>query len=592
MATYYVAPNGGDGTTVNGDSAHPWKTLTNARNRAGSDDTIIVRDGTYDLTGPVKPKTGQQWYSETQYGAKLNCSNTNVTKAFSLERTGATDVTIDGFEIYGSKGSGIGANETVNLRVTNCLIYNCVDNGIGANNSDLIWIEGNHVHHCATMGARSGISILTPKVVAGRATPSDGYRIHIMRNITHHNGRTTESGKSDADGNGIILDKLHWDINVTGGTPFTGRTLVEGNLSYFNGGCGLKLMSSTDCRVQYNTFWSNRRNQNKDGNWNSGIESMYSWGNEYYYNISVATETNEHGFGNHYQPNSYASNPDRRPMGPQNRNDWLGNIFYATGTNGQAVNREKSELQLPTASQYINADPLLKNPKENGGDFSLAAGSPGLGVAPGGKNIGYWQGGTPPGPVSVTVKTPPTVTFVGTKAVSGGTYTWAAGTYNGTPTTLVTKAQVKINGQWQAVDTTISPIGTFPTVTEATTFAIKDDVTGPGITGTLVNRSATVTVYPPDDPVDPGVTLEELAENVEELQAADDLIRNRLALLETSGSNKEERLIAAEEQIARFADDLSGILTTLSDMSPQFSELSERVKAMTATGTFRLMRKE
>ena len=89
------------------------------------------------------------------------------------------------------------------------------------------------------MYACSGISILTP-VNSDRST---GYK-NIIRNNICYNNRTEipwidTSNFSFSDGNGIIVD-----INITpqssgvavGEGEYTGRTLVENNVSFNNGG--------------------------------------------------------------------------------------------------------------------------------------------------------------------------------------------------------------------------------------------------------------------------------------------------------------------------------------------------------------------
>lgn len=52
MSTYYIAPSGND-TTGDGSEGSPWQTLSKAIASTVNDDTIILLDGTYTLTGNV-----------------------------------------------------------------------------------------------------------------------------------------------------------------------------------------------------------------------------------------------------------------------------------------------------------------------------------------------------------------------------------------------------------------------------------------------------------------------------------------------------------------------------------------------------------
>lgn len=495
MTVYYVAPNGGDNAA--GSEAAPFKTLGKAREASSVGDSVIVKDGTYILPGVIKPKTNTSWYSETVGGAKLDCKN--VTKAFSMEKTGATGVLIDGFEIFGSTGSGIACNETDGCTFTRNHIHDCPDNGIGYNHSDRGTIDGNHIHHCATIGARSGITVLMSENLGGPALPG-GYGMRITNNICHHNGRVPGGDKGDSDGNGIILDKLHW-LTAAQGTRYNRTSLISGNICYRNSGHGIKAMASTDLTIEYNTCWGNKQIDG-GGNtnpWSGEIGFMYSGGNTVRYNICVSTEALGAAFANDSSSTSYA-NQERPIGGEHDPNSYTGNIFFATA--GKIIDTSGGQ-PAPPEDSYLVQNPKLHDPAN--GDFALDSGSPALGKAPGGKNIGAWQGATPPPPnPKVSVKTAPVISAA--DPTSGKPFTLdAAGTYNGTATVASPRiAQTMVDGVWKALDAiATNNLTTLPIVTVETKFALKEDWTGPnGESG--VNRSNAITVRPaPIDPEDP-----------------------------------------------------------------------------------------
>lgn len=168
---------------------------------------------------------------------------------------------------FNTNGLTIGASGTTSARpdhviVRNCVVHDFPGGGINAIQADYVTIENNLVYNNAwyTMYGCSGISILTP-VNNDRSTD---YK-NIIRNNICYNNRTEIPwiGTSDfslSDGNGIIVD-----VNITpqtdgvavGEGEYTGRTLVENNVSVNNGGSGIHSFKAKHVDIINNTAYHN-----------------------------------------------------------------------------------------------------------------------------------------------------------------------------------------------------------------------------------------------------------------------------------------------------------------------------------------------
>ncbi|MCG6118830.1 MAG: right-handed parallel beta-helix repeat-containing protein [Aquimonas sp.] len=150
------------------------------------------------------------------------------------------------------------------IRVANNLVYENTGGGIITAKADYIVIENNVVHdnNRYSRYGGSGISTLESNDFDG----GNGYKIYINGNISHSNGgwvrwgpriATNAAGKkvitiNFSDGNGIIVD-CH---NVFG---YSGRTLVQNNLVYENGGSGIHSLKSDRVDIVNNTAFRNSR---------------------------------------------------------------------------------------------------------------------------------------------------------------------------------------------------------------------------------------------------------------------------------------------------------------------------------------------
>ena len=162
-----------------------------------------------------------------------------------------------------TNGNGIGVEGRYerhaphHLRFADNLVeYNC-GGGIGCLESDWVTIEHNVVrNNCWWMiYAGSGISILG----ASNFDATEGRYKHLVRdNVTCGNRcfLKWEALNRISDGNGIILDvNARTDDRPDG--RFLGRILVQGNLSYHNGGSGIHAYKADHVDIIHNTAWMN-----------------------------------------------------------------------------------------------------------------------------------------------------------------------------------------------------------------------------------------------------------------------------------------------------------------------------------------------
>ncbi|MBS7233786.1 T9SS type A sorting domain-containing protein [Flavobacterium psychroterrae] len=163
---------------------------------------------------------------------------------------------------YNTNAISIGKESTAHhIIIRNCKVHDFPAGGIGVGSADYITIENNMVYNNSwyTMYATSGISILGPKPIDIETS----YKLFVRGNICYNN-KTQVPWLSDnsiktgiyklSDGNGIIIDVNNGDQE----TPvYTGRTLVENNISYNNGGSGIHSFHANHVDIINNTAYHN-----------------------------------------------------------------------------------------------------------------------------------------------------------------------------------------------------------------------------------------------------------------------------------------------------------------------------------------------
>ncbi|MBC7745024.1 MAG: right-handed parallel beta-helix repeat-containing protein [Flavobacterium sp.] len=290
--TYYVSPSGDDSNTGLSQNT-PFKTFAKVVTVTQPGDIAYFMTGNYSMSKYViiptaglpdkyityaalpgaKPKffiAGDIFSAITinvSYikidGLEFQGNNQNIAYSDALAAYNAVKAggAANGFFNTGAISIG-GPRNTSNfphhVEIRNCTVHDFPGGGIGAIQADYITFEGNTVYNNAwyTIYGGSGMSILTPF----NSDNSTGYK-NIIRNNTCYGNKTTIPWiQLDrlSDGNGIIIDVNNRTYGATTGTGYyTGRTLVENNISYNNGGSGIHAFDAQHVDIINNTAFSN-----------------------------------------------------------------------------------------------------------------------------------------------------------------------------------------------------------------------------------------------------------------------------------------------------------------------------------------------
>lgn len=163
------------------------------------------------------------------------------------------DPRTNGNGISGSGGSE--TNTPHHLRFADNLVEYCSGAGIGTGNCDWVTIENNTIRNNCwwVIYATSGISLLgTANFDATENVYKDLVRNnHVSGNRCYQKWK--KIGKI-SDGNGIIVDSNHVPKE---GKSYLGRTLIQNNLTFNNGGSGIHAYKSHRIDIVNNTaYWN------------------------------------------------------------------------------------------------------------------------------------------------------------------------------------------------------------------------------------------------------------------------------------------------------------------------------------------------
>ena len=295
--SYYVSESTGSDANTGLSNALPFKLLSKAAAVAEAGDTVFVMNGTYASTsGPVlnitksgvadkyitykayaghTPKifaSGNVWNAVSINGSytvleglELQGDNANLTYADAYAAFTASVGGAAAQAKFNTNGISIGGPAAESkmphhIIIRNCKVHDFPGGGISAIQADYTTIEGNTVYNNAwyMMYGGSGISILTP--FNSDAADVNKYKNIVRSNIVYGNKTTVPwIGLNPArlsDGNGIILDVNQTGYNGTG-VAYTGRTLVENNISFNNGGSGIHSFRADHVDIINNTAYGN-----------------------------------------------------------------------------------------------------------------------------------------------------------------------------------------------------------------------------------------------------------------------------------------------------------------------------------------------
>ncbi|MDX2213845.1 MAG: right-handed parallel beta-helix repeat-containing protein [Oculatellaceae cyanobacterium bins.114] len=290
--TYYVSGSGSD----NGDGLTPQTAFRNIQKAADltqPGDTVYVMDGTYtnqypndDVLRITRSGTENAWITYKAYPGsqpKIVSANWNA-----IAVRGASYIIIDGFELQGNSdsvtlaqataeknnlnnpltsGNGIKVGPSLSdsptyshhVIVRNNKVSKFPGGGITVLQSDYVTIENNIVHDNAFYSpyGNSGISLFQ----SWNFDSFTGHKMIIRNNIVYNNANYIPYYRANrlSDGNGIIVDDTQHTQTDSPFDPYQGRTLVENNLVYYNGGRGISTYKADHVDIFYNTVYYNMR---------------------------------------------------------------------------------------------------------------------------------------------------------------------------------------------------------------------------------------------------------------------------------------------------------------------------------------------
>jgi parallel beta-helix repeat protein len=394
---FFVSPTG-DNHRDGLSPAAAFADLERADQAVGPGDLVTVLDGRYEHVWSWVLKHSGSPESPITYRAAnrgkayvLSTGRPPKTDYCDAIRVNANYIVIDGFELSSaSSGNGAWVEDAHHVTVRHCLAHDCGGAGIAAQRADYLTFEDNVVHHCSfTNGYQtSGISICAPLASDDRP----GLRMIVRRNVCYANENKVGPGGGPVakatDGNGIIID---WFSNRGCKYPANGcypgkagqptppyeyGALVEGNLCYDNGARGVCVTFSDNVTIRCNTLYHNCRNHLEGTMF--GDLGVYTGDNCRIVDNIVAA-------GNFARQALVAGtvHPGARTRITASHNLLSGGPVLLVGDCG-------------TVSATIDADPRFVAPGIDPAtaDFHLRPGSPAIGAADGGGQLGAY--GLPP----------------------------------------------------------------------------------------------------------------------------------------------------------------------------------------------------
>ncbi|WP_345953256.1 right-handed parallel beta-helix repeat-containing protein [Mucilaginibacter sp. PAMB04168] len=294
---YYVSSRTGN-DSFNGQSpAKAKKHLQNAATLTKAGDTVFVMNGVYsndcdvcDVLSITKGGKRNKYVVFTNFPGHHPVIKFDGWAGISVKK-GASYVRINGFEVVGDNanvklakalaqpqgcvnkkgtldplynGNGIIVQPEKNKRshhiiISNNTVHDCGGGGIGAIQADYIIVEGNTVYNTSwyTVFGTSGIAFYQ----FWNSDRAGGYHNIIRRNKCYNNKSLVPWMKNCqiSDGNGIIIDDFRNKQNGSRLGNYQGRTLIENNISWFNGGTGIHTFQSDHIDIINNTAYCNSR---------------------------------------------------------------------------------------------------------------------------------------------------------------------------------------------------------------------------------------------------------------------------------------------------------------------------------------------
>ena len=287
--TYYVSASGNDSSDGRSPST-AFQHLSAPRFLVKPGDVVMVMNGTYgqDVTGSNAlyldmHGTPDAYIAYQAYPGHHPVIQMSSSMYEGIMVQGGEYVIIDGFEVAGmapqfdlnsasahqgdtsyaatnenciagdSGGNGTASHHIV---VRNNIAHDCTGGGIMFDHVDYVTIENNVVYNNAWYSSYGGSG--TDIWETTDIDSNTGYKIVIQGNTYYNNHQLLPTGSSGqiTDGNGILIDD-NMDTQNSPHVAYQGRTLVQNNVSYGNGGVGIGSYLSQHIDFVNNTTYGN-----------------------------------------------------------------------------------------------------------------------------------------------------------------------------------------------------------------------------------------------------------------------------------------------------------------------------------------------
>jgi parallel beta-helix repeat protein len=194
-------------------------------------------------------------------------------------------VIVDGFDVQGGAGSGIDAYGH-HIKIMNNAVHDSGGGGISLLYNDYWLVFRNKVYDNdrARASHTSGIDLYQARARDGAAS----FHIVIDSNIAYLNGEGPQIAGNHTDGNGIILDDFDNTQNGATAGVYAQASLVQNNVSFWNGGRGIQLFYSNNITVRNNTAFGNMRDPNNATTLRGDLSNMQGGNNIWVNNIAWA----------------------------------------------------------------------------------------------------------------------------------------------------------------------------------------------------------------------------------------------------------------------------------------------------------------
>lgn len=270
---YFVAPGGNNGSSGL-DSQTAFQTIQHAFDVTKPGDTVTVLDGVYHESVHLYHSGAKDQpitiRSRSHWGAKV-IGNGNPQDCFTIggpDAIGVCYITIEDFDLSAPQTYGCGvysSNQAHHITVDKVYAHDCGSSGIQLNDGDYRIARENVCARNAWLMPYCGSGISFYGLI--KADDAPGFHTVISGNVCYanDNGPTTKT----TDGNGIIVDDFRdGQVYHTTKPPpqihYTGAdTLVEGNLTFHNGGKGIQIYMSNHVKVINNTSADNMTRGNQ-----------------------------------------------------------------------------------------------------------------------------------------------------------------------------------------------------------------------------------------------------------------------------------------------------------------------------------------